>query len=159
MCALFEDPLALKNLGGEAAWGRETARGRLEKWAREYEELGSAVYTVVQRIDGAVVGLCGLSANEDGDLEVVSMFIRRYWRRGYCREASAAVLPRAQAHGGLLSLTARMEADHPSLSYIEQAVLFAHGFVFEGEAPYPYSGKLMRNYRWSSQPVVQARAQ
>ncbi|MDJ1137313.1 GNAT family N-acetyltransferase [Streptomyces iconiensis] len=150
---LYDDAPALDNVGTEAAWGRERTRRRLETWRGEYERWGYSMYTVVERLDGEVVGLCGLCPDEGGVPELACLLIRRYWRRGYCREATAAVLSRAQASPGPLTLSARMEADQPSLPYLEQAVVYAHGFVFESEVPDPYSGKRMRYYRWSSPPA------
>ncbi|MBO8200214.1 GNAT family N-acetyltransferase [Streptomyces smyrnaeus] len=150
LAALYNDPGALKNIGTEAHWSREQTLRILRESAAEYEQRGYAMYTVVRRSDGAVLGLCGLCPDEDDLPEIAGVLIRRHWGRGYCREAAAAVLTRAQAGPGPVTLTGHVEADHPALDYVERTVMYAHGFVFEKEAPFPYSGKLMRYYRWSS---------
>jgi RimJ/RimL family protein N-acetyltransferase len=149
---LYNDSLTLGHVGTEAVWGRENIRRRLEGWSADYQQRGYTVYTLVQRLDGTVVGVCGLSPEEtDGSPEVTCIIGRRFWACGYGREAVTALLSHVRAAPEPDDLTVRIEADHPSLAYMERE-LGALGFVFEQEVPHTHSGKLMRHHRWSPIP-------
>lgn len=82
LAALYNDPGALKNIGTEAHWSREQTLRILRESAAEYEQRGYAMYTVVRRSDGAVLGLCGLCPDEDDLPEIAGVLIRRHWGPG-----------------------------------------------------------------------------
>ncbi|MFJ1618656.1 GNAT family N-acetyltransferase [Streptomyces sp. NPDC088251] len=149
LSGLYDDPVALAHAGTTAVWGKEQTRDRLEQWNAAYQQHGHTIYTVVLQESGTIVGLCGLAPIPGGPPDLACMLARPFWRHGYAREASRAILSLAQASPQPQSLTIHMEPDHPSLSAMERTIFFPHGFTYEGQRLYPRSSKVMRFYRWS----------
>ncbi|MGW8955640.1 GNAT family N-acetyltransferase [Streptomyces sp. NPDC055709] len=140
-------PIALQHVGTQAVWSRERVGHWLLRCSAVYAERGYTMYTAIRRETDAIVGLSGLLPNENGDPELGTVIMRRYWRQGHFRETVGAILSRVEKVPNIRRIVARMEVDHFSGTFVER-VLFAHGFIAEKEALCPRSGELMRHYQW-----------
>ncbi|TQN31899.1 RimJ/RimL family protein N-acetyltransferase [Haloactinospora alba] len=149
----YEDPAALEHVGTQTAWDRESMGRRLQGWADDHQQHGYGMATIELRGNRDVIGLLGLSPGEDGIPELSCMLIRAYWRSGYCREAAAAYLARAQHDPRFSAIRVRMESHNPARAHMERHVFFPHGFACTAEEPFPPSGRLMRYYSWTAPPT------
>ena len=64
----------------------------LDRQLRRYEQDGHGLWAVICRESGAWLGMCGLTiqnVENTRELEVGYLFKRRFWHRGYAREAAA----------------------------------------------------------------------
>lgn len=93
--ALRADPDVVRFLpGGEALvpFASEIAASRIAAF-RESWKRGFGVWAIEERETGAFVGQAGLAAMErSAEVEVLYALARRFWGRGYAREAAAAAL-------------------------------------------------------------------
>ena len=77
----------------EHGFSHAEVRAWLERQLERYAADGFGLWAVVDRLSGAFLGQCGLSIQEVdgvGELEVGYLFKRKFWHRGYAREAAAA---------------------------------------------------------------------
>jgi len=58
------------------------------EWAKECPQF----YEFAVLLDGVHIGACSFRIEEDGSAELGWLINKRYWRRGYCSEAAAAVV-------------------------------------------------------------------
>ncbi len=58
------------------------------EWAKESPQF----YEFAVLLDGVHIGACSFRIEEDGSAELGWLINKRYWRRGYCAEAAAAVV-------------------------------------------------------------------
>lgn len=149
----YEDPIALEHAGTQTHWNRDLTAEFLERWADQHRLIGYSMATVVRHADGRIVGLSGVTPNEDGEPELASLMIRRWWGENYGREATEALLSAARNDPRLPVLLLRMEADHPAIEHVERTLLTPNGFVFSKISRHAESGRLMRHYRWNSAPA------
>jgi GrpB-like predicted nucleotidyltransferase (UPF0157 family)/predicted acetyltransferase len=87
MHALRADPDVARWLGGPH--DRERARELLERHMEHEREHGFALWAVVERASGEVIGHCGLQHLEGGpEIEVGWALLPSRWGRGYATEAA-----------------------------------------------------------------------
>ncbi|MFC5185904.1 GNAT family N-acetyltransferase [Actinomadura harenae] len=147
---LYEDPIALEHVGTQANWNRDLTADRLDRWADQHRRLGYSMATVVRRSDGRIVGLSGMTPNEDGDPELSGLMIRQWWGENYGLEATEALLGAVQDDPRFPIIMVRMETTHPAIDHVERTLLIPNGFTFVRVSPLFEDGKLMRLYQWTS---------
>lgn len=121
--AVFSDPEAMRHY--PAPFDEARTRRWIE-WNREnYARYGFGLWAVTFRATGEVIGDCGLTLQDiDGEtLPEIGWHIRRdLWRRGYAKEAAAAVRDWAFAHTNYPALYAYMKYDNLASAATAKAV-------------------------------------
>lgn len=133
--ALRADPDVVRFLpGGEAlvAFADAIAETRIsafrDAWSRGY-----GVWAVEETATGAFVGQAGLASMErSSDVEVLYALARRFWGRGYAREAATAALRFGFEQVGLDRIVAYVVPENAASS----RVLAAIGLHATGESDY-----------------------
>jgi RimJ/RimL family protein N-acetyltransferase len=126
---LVNDPSWLRYIGDRGVRTLEDARAYLRKGPIQmYEIFGFGLYAAQRKLDGTVMGLCGLikrSFLKDFDLGFA--LLPQYRGQGYAREAASAVLNHAREECDLLRVLAITALDNePSIKLLENL-----GFEFE----------------------------
>lgn len=122
LVALWTDPAVMEHLGGP----RDPLRLR-EIFGEELAQSEPSRYTlwpVVERATGTVVGECGLLEKEVGgraEIEIVYVFARTSWGRGYATEAAAA-LRDAAGRAGIRRLIALIDPLHPASAAVARRI-------------------------------------
>ena len=91
MAAILQDREAM--YAYEHAFSEEEVDEWLERQLARYERYGHGLWAVVGRGSGEWLGMCGLTiqnVENTEELEVGYLFKRKFWHRGYAREAAAA---------------------------------------------------------------------
>jgi len=98
---LVNEPDWLRFIGDRQVRTIEDARKYLNRGPLEaYARLGFGHAAVVRRVDGALLGICGLIKRDTlADVDLGFAFLEQHRGQGYAREAAAAVL--ADAWGRL----------------------------------------------------------
>ncbi len=90
--AVFSDPETMQHY--PAPFDAERVRGWI-KWNQEnYRRYGFGLWAVVLKETGAFIGDCGITMQQiDGETlpEIGYHIAKQHWRRGYAKEAAAAV--------------------------------------------------------------------
>ncbi|WP_294479555.1 GNAT family N-acetyltransferase [uncultured Victivallis sp.] len=90
MAEILQDPEAM--YAYEHAFSSGEVDAWLDRQLRRYEQDGHGLWAVICRESGAWLGMCGLTiqnVENTRELEVGYLFKRRFWHRGYAREAAA----------------------------------------------------------------------
>ena len=90
MADILQDPEAM--YAYEHAFSDSEVDEWLDRQLRRYEQDGHGLWAVICRESGAWLGMCGLTiqnVENTRELEVGYLFKRRFWHRGYAREAAA----------------------------------------------------------------------
>jgi RimJ/RimL family protein N-acetyltransferase len=141
LAAMWADPDVTRHMGGP----RDHAQvlGRLEEDARG-APLRFDLWPVIEKASGRVVGGCGLLDKEvDGrpEIELVYVFVRDVWGRGYATEAAAAVRDHAFRVLAVSRLIALIDPANAASGRVAEKV----GMRFERETLRP-GGRSMRVY-------------
>lgn len=123
--ALRADPDVVRYLpGGEALvpFAAEIAESRIASfhngWSRGY-----GVWAIEETATGSFVGQAGLASLErSADVEVLYALARRFWGRGYAREAAAASLRFGFETVGLARIVAYVVPDNAASARVLAAV-------------------------------------
>jgi ribosomal-protein-alanine N-acetyltransferase len=100
---LMNEPPYWENIGDRGVRTVEDAARYIEeKYAASYARNGYGLY-LVERVDGpAPMGICGLVKRELLDHPDLGFaYLRRFWSKGYAREAAGATLVHARESLGL----------------------------------------------------------
>jgi len=129
---LVNDPDWLRYIGDRGVRTVEDAREYIRQGPLEsYSRFGFGLYRVEEKGTGAPVGICGLlkrDSLEDADLGFA--ILPRFRRRGYAKEAAAAVLALGAESFGLSRILAVTDPDNDrSIGLLETL-----GFRFERTA-------------------------
>jgi RimJ/RimL family protein N-acetyltransferase len=90
---MLRDPSTWEFIGPPRVASLEDARGFVAQKAGYNEEHAFALWTVVEKTSGVVIGDCGLQVLEEGpDVELGYHLAAPYRRRGYTTEAARACL-------------------------------------------------------------------
>ncbi|GAB4181233.1 MAG: GNAT family N-acetyltransferase [Thalassobaculales bacterium] len=125
--AIIGDPVTMRHYPWpfSEAEARAWVERSMQRWAEQ--RVGRMV--VMLKETGEMVGDCGLVPTEiDGEsaTDIAWIIDRRHWRRGYAREAAAALRDRWAARGDLPPLRAHMAFDNTASRRTAEAI----GLVF-----------------------------
>jgi ribosomal-protein-alanine N-acetyltransferase len=126
---LVNDPSWLRYIGDRGVRTVEDACAYLRKGPiAMYEIFGFGLYAAQRKLDGAVIGLCGLiKRNFLKDFDLGFALLPEYRGQGYAREATTAVLNHARVDCDLLRVAAITSLDNErSIRLLESL-----GFEFE----------------------------
>lgn len=102
-----------------------------------YQRLGFGLYLVLNRLDGAPMGLCGLLKRDVfEDVDIGFAFLPQYWGSGYAHEAALAVMADARERLALKRLVAVANPDNERSIHLLKKL----GFVYEKRVKLEESG-------------------
>ena len=119
---LLNEPSFLQHIGDRGVRTIDDARRYVtEGPVHSYAQFGFGLYLVRRREDDVPVGICGVlrrPALDDPDLGYA--LVPEFWRLGYAREATSAVLAHARDDLHLTRLSAIVSPDNqPSIALLE----------------------------------------
>jgi ribosomal-protein-alanine N-acetyltransferase len=89
--AAWADPEVVRYLPGGQPRTRERTEAGLRGFAREWDEHGFGVWSLLLRTSGAWVGYCGLRyLSESTDVELLYGLARAWWGKGLATETARA---------------------------------------------------------------------
>ncbi len=111
--ALCADPEVMRYVGD----GTTLPRPEVERWIgvcqQRYAARGYGTSAVFERATGEFVGYCGVVRAPGNDFdELIYVFHRSTWGRGYATEAGRAMLGYVFAHSSLSKIYATIHADN-----------------------------------------------
>ena len=110
---LLNDPAWLRFIGDKGVRNLEDARNILTGPMDMYARLGFGLYLTERKLDSAPVGICGLIKRDAlEDVDIGFAFLPDFRRKGYAREAAAAVMEHARSSFGLRRLVAITSPDN-----------------------------------------------
>jgi ribosomal-protein-alanine N-acetyltransferase len=111
---LVNEPGWLRFIGDKGVKNLEDARNYLRQGPMaSYERFGFGLYAVSLREAGTLLGMCGLLKRDTlPDVDIGFAFLRRYYGRGYAREAAAAMIVHARQQLGLKRILAITTVDN-----------------------------------------------
>lgn len=116
LAALYADPEVTRFLpGGPFAPDAAPQRSQrsLAHFAAHWTQHGWGVWAVVDKVDGGLIGQCGLNHLPDGsDVEILYALAREHWRRGLATEAGRAALHHGFGSIGLERIVAVTRPEH-----------------------------------------------
>lgn len=137
MLAIWNDPAFIRYVGDRGVRTIEEAEKALEEGAfKLYEEYGYGPYCMSRKIDGALIGICGLFRRENlTDPDIGFGVLPDYCGKGFAREAAEAVVAHARDDLGIECLTAIVSPENvASIGLIEKLGLrFDRGITMPGE--------------------------
>jgi RimJ/RimL family protein N-acetyltransferase len=144
MLGLLNEPSFLQYIGDRGVRTVDAARTYVRNGAMaSYETFGFGLWLVVQKEDGAAIGICGLLKRETlPDVDLGFAFRPAYWRKGYAVEAGSAVLALGKASFDLSRVVAITQQDNVgSIRVLEKL-----GFEFERLIDWPGDAVQIRLY-------------
>jgi RimJ/RimL family protein N-acetyltransferase len=129
MAAVYLDPEVMRYVAGGVFADRAAVAESLAREAAAQDERGFAVWAVVERKTGRVIGDAGLGVHEPlGRMEAGWTLARAAWGRGYATEAAKACVEAAFANLAVDELVALVDEENgTSIRVAEKA-----GFVRAG---------------------------
>ncbi len=126
---LVNDPAWLRFIGDRQVRTLDDARHYLKRGPLEaYARLGYGHAAVVRKMDGAVLGICGLIKRDNlDDVDLGFAFLEKFRGQGYAGEASEAVLADAWNRLRLKRIVAIISPENVASA----ALLERLGFRFE----------------------------
>jgi ribosomal-protein-alanine N-acetyltransferase len=150
LAVLWADPEVTEFMGGPRDAGR--ARSSFLTLAREKEPPRWGLWPVVEKATGVLVGNCGLVEKEvEGrkEVELIMVFGRFYWGRGFATEMSLALRDYAFIRCGLTRLIALVDPRNKASARVVEKV----GMRFEKNTVRS-EGRVVRVYAVESQKLV-----
>ena len=143
--ALFNTPKWLKFIGDRNVKSIVEAREYINnKMLPQFERLGFANYTVVRKIDGAKIGICGLYDRDGLDgLDLGFAFLPEYEGQGFAFEAANYLKQLAFAELGINELIAITSQDNR----LSQKLLEKLDFTYVGIIQLPNDNEDLCLYR------------
>lgn len=86
----------------------EFLAGVADEWAKESPQF----YEFAVLLDGVHIGACSFRIEDDGSAELGWLINKKYWRRGYCSEAAAAVVRFAMDELGIRRFIAHCDSEN-----------------------------------------------
>lgn len=138
MAGVYLDPDVMRFVSGGVFAGVEAVAESLAHEAAAQDERGFAVWAVVERATGRVIGDAGIAVYEPLDaLEVGWTLARDSWGRGYATEAARACADAAFAHLAVDEIVALVDEENAaSLRVAEKAGLARRGRVDRADRPH-----------------------
>ena len=97
---IMTNPAVTRYLGS----GKEMTKPDVEKLLTEFKAVWDAsygVFAVFERVNGNLIGHCGIRAIPDGRVELLYAYDPTTWGKGYATEAGKAVLAYGEEHFSL----------------------------------------------------------
>ena len=91
VCKLLQDPVVM--YAYEGAFSDQEVQAWLDKMFRRYEDDGFALWAVIEKSSGELIGQCGITYQEyNGNRvpEVGYLFRKEFWHKGFATEAVIA---------------------------------------------------------------------
>ena len=91
VCKLLQDPVVM--YAYEGAFSDQEVQAWLDKMFRRYEDDGFALWAVIEKSSGELIGQCGITYQEYNGgrvLEVGYLFRQEFWHKGFATEAAIA---------------------------------------------------------------------
>ena len=143
LAGIWGNANVMKYCGGTTL-DTDTSREVIEANRRNYLAYGYAVFAVVQKPDGALVGTAGCKPDKDNPRrgELIYHFREAVWGKGYASEAVAAYLCWVCDNQNMDYISASVVPDNvASIRILEKSGFIQNGFVqFEdtGFIPEPF---------------------
>jgi RimJ/RimL family protein N-acetyltransferase len=142
LAAIWSDPNVTQHMGGP----RDSADIRLglEEEAQTGTQAEIALWSVVEKASGRVIGHCGfLEKNVDdrSEIELIYVLASDSWGKGYATEAASALREYAFHQLGLQRIIALINPENPASARVAEKI----GMKCERDTRRP-SGKIMRVY-------------
>jgi len=120
--AVYSDPSTFEYIGSDPTRSIEETLERIALKAAHHDRHGFALWSVIERASGRVVGDCGLQMLEGGpDVEVGYKLGREYRGRGYATEGARASLDFGFEQAGLDRIVAvTSPVNRPSRNVMEK---------------------------------------
>lgn len=111
---LLNDPSWLRFIGDRGVRTLEDARNYILTGPMDmYERLGFGLFLTERKSDSAPIGICGLIKRDAlEDVDIGFAFLPDFRKKGYAREAAAAVMEHARSAFGLRRLVAITSPDN-----------------------------------------------
>lgn len=91
LCILDSDP-EVRSYFPEGALDIEQIARELERFIKEWENLGFGMFVAIEKNNNQFIGRCGFAKLETGIVEFGYLLLKEYWGQGYATEASLALL-------------------------------------------------------------------
>lgn len=91
VCKLLQDPVVM--YAYEGAFSDQEVQAWLDKMFQRYEDDGFALWAVIEKSNGELIGQCGITYQEYNGgrvLEVGYLFRKEFWHKGFATEAAIA---------------------------------------------------------------------
>lgn len=91
VCKLLQDPVVM--YAYEGAFSDQEVQAWLDKMFQRYEDDGFALWAVIEKSNGELIGQCGITYQEcnGGRVpEVGYLFRKEFWHKGFATEAAIA---------------------------------------------------------------------
>ena len=85
------DPAVIRHTGDPPFESVDAARTFIEQY-KAYQKWGFGRWAVIEKDTNAFIGFCGLSRNEQDDVDVGYRFFQSKWGKGYATESAKASL-------------------------------------------------------------------
>ena len=118
-----------------------------------YESHGVGPWALIDKVDSALVGFCGVGPELVADVEEISLgyrLARRYWKKGLASEAAKAVLDYAFERRLCRSVVAIIEPENVASLRVAEKLGFGGFDVVE------FEGRPVRLYRLTPEQGVDA---
>ncbi len=116
----------------------------LEEEARAGTQAEIALWPVVEKASGRVIGHCGLlekNVDNQSEIELIYVLASDSWGKGYATEAASVLRDYAFDQLGLQRIIALIDPGNPASARVAEKI----GMEYERETRRP-SGKIMRVY-------------
>jgi RimJ/RimL family protein N-acetyltransferase len=137
MLSIWNDPAFMRNVADRGIRTIQQAEAALMEGAfKLYEQHGYGPYCMSQKVDGTLVGICGLFRRENlDDPDIGFAVLPEFCGLGLAGEAAAAVVAHARDDLGIEYLTAIVSPENTaSINLIEKLGLkFDRGITMPGE--------------------------
>lgn len=130
---LNADEEVIKFTGDKAFSNMAEAKSFLQNY-KQYELYGYGRWAVIDKINDAFIGWCGLKYAPDLDeVDLGFRFFKRYWNQGYATETGKACIDYGFNHLQLTKIVGRaMEANIGSIKVLEKTgMTFVGKFEFD----------------------------
>ncbi|MEO1807856.1 MAG: GNAT family N-acetyltransferase [Bacteroidota bacterium] len=114
------DPEVIRHTGDPPFESVESARTFIEQY-KAYEKWGFGRWAIIEKDTDAFIGFCGLSKNEQGDVDLGYRFFQSKWGKGYATESAQASLDLGFRTFSLSYIVGRSAiANPPSIRVLEK---------------------------------------
>jgi ribosomal-protein-alanine N-acetyltransferase len=91
LSSITGDAEVMKYLGTSGARSREKTKNTIDAILRHWDEHGFGIWALDHRMDGRLIGWCGLQMLEKTpEVEVAYLLAKAYWNQGLATEAARA---------------------------------------------------------------------